>query len=57
MTILPASAREIRVERGVKSRPIDDPAFVRQVSIVKKRNRTLPPAAQVFLEVCAAAMA
>jgi DNA-binding transcriptional LysR family regulator len=56
MTILPASAREIRAERGLKSRPIEDPAFVRQVSIVKKRNRTLPPAAQAFLEVCTAAM-
>ena len=56
LTILPASAREIRAERGLRARPIDDPAFARQVSIVKKRNRSLPPAAEAFLEVCAAAM-
>jgi len=56
MTIPPASAREIRAERGLKASPIDDPAFVRQISIIKKRNRTLPPAALAFLEVCASAM-
>ena len=56
VTILPGSAREIRAERGLKSRPIDDPAFVRAVSIVRKRNRTLPPAALTFLPVCIAAM-
>jgi len=57
LTILPASAREIRAERGLKARPIDDPAFVREVSIVKKRHRTLPPAALAFLEICTATMA
>ena len=56
MTILPGTAREILAERGLKSRPIDDPAFVRQVSLIKKRNRTLPPAADAFLAVCIASM-
>lgn len=56
VTILPASAREIRAERGLKCRPIDDPAFVRVVSIVKRRERTLPPAALAFLPLCIASM-
>jgi|SRR5579862_1635818 len=56
VTILPALAREIRAERGLVSRPIDDPAFARKVSIIKKRNRTLPPAAEAFLAVCIATM-
>lgn len=56
MTILPSNARELRAERGLKSRPIDDPAFVRRVSLVKKRNRTLPPAAEAFLAVCLASI-
>jgi DNA-binding transcriptional LysR family regulator len=57
VTILPASAREIRAERGLKARPIDDPSFVREVSIVRRKNRTLPPAAETFLAVCIAATA
>jgi DNA-binding transcriptional LysR family regulator len=56
VTILPASAREIRAERGLTSRPIDEPAFVRVVSVVRKKNRTLPPAALAFLPVCIASM-
>jgi DNA-binding transcriptional LysR family regulator len=56
LTILPTLAREIRAERGLKSRLIDDPAFSRKVSIIKKKNRTLPPAAEGFLAVCIAAI-
>ena len=57
VTILPASAREVRAERGLRSRPIDEPAFAREVSIIKKKNRSLPPATAAFLEVCIEAMA
>lgn len=56
LSILPASAREIRAERGLRARPIDDPAFFRAVSIIKKKGRTLPPASAAFLEACMAAM-
>ena len=49
LTILPGSAREIRAERGLRSRPIDDPAFSRLVSIIKKSDRTLPPLSESFL--------
>jgi DNA-binding transcriptional LysR family regulator len=51
ITILPQSAREIRAEPGLHARPIDDPSFVRPVSIIKKKGRTLPPASAGFLDV------
>jgi DNA-binding transcriptional LysR family regulator len=48
IAILPGSAREIRAERDVRSRAIDDPAFVRPVSIIKHAGRTLPPLSDAF---------
>jgi DNA-binding transcriptional LysR family regulator len=56
VTVLPASAKEIRAEPTLKSRPIDDPAFKRSVLVIKKRSRTLPPAARLFLEEILAAI-
>jgi DNA-binding transcriptional LysR family regulator len=56
VTVLPASAKEIRAEPALKSRPIDDPAFKRSVLVIKKRGRTLPPAARLFLEEILAAI-
>jgi DNA-binding transcriptional LysR family regulator len=56
VTVLPASAKEIRAEPALKSRPIDDPAFKRSVLVIKKRSRTLPPAARLFLEDILAAI-
>ncbi|MGJ4944245.1 LysR family transcriptional regulator [Bradyrhizobium sp. HKCCYLS1011] len=48
LAILPGSAREIRAERDVRSRPIDDPAFARQLSVIKRTGRTLPPLSEAF---------
>lgn len=48
LAILPGSAREIRAEREVRSRPIDDPAFARQLSLIKRAGRTLPPLSEAF---------
>jgi DNA-binding transcriptional LysR family regulator len=56
VTVLPASAKEIRAEPSLKSRPIDDPAFKRSVLVIKKRSRTLPSAARLFLEEILAAV-
>jgi DNA-binding transcriptional LysR family regulator len=56
VTVLPASAKEIRAEPSLKSRPIDDPAFKRSVLVIKKKSRTLPPAARLFLEDILAAI-
>ena len=49
LTILPGSAREIKAEPGLHSRPIDDAAFSRPVSIIKKSGRSLPPLSESFL--------
>jgi DNA-binding transcriptional LysR family regulator len=56
VAVLPASAKEVRAEPSLKSRMIDDAAFARPIAVIKKRNRTLPPAAQLFFEQILAAM-
>jgi DNA-binding transcriptional LysR family regulator len=56
VTVLPASAKEIRAEPSLKSRPIDDPTLKRSVLVIKKKSRTLPPAARLFLEDILAAI-
>jgi len=56
LTVLPASAKEVRAEPSLKSRPIDDPAFRRPIALIKKKNRTLPPATEGFLHHLTAAM-
>jgi len=52
VTILPESAREMQAETSLVARPIADDAFVRRIRIVKKRQRSLPPAAESFLAEC-----
>lgn len=49
VTILPETAREVRAEPGLVVKPIDDPAFVRPIAIVKKRGRTLPAVTERFV--------
>jgi DNA-binding transcriptional LysR family regulator len=48
--ILPGSAMEVRAERTLRSRPVDDPRLIREVALIKKAERTLPPAAQSFAQ-------
>ncbi|MCJ2121477.1 LysR family transcriptional regulator [Methylobacterium sp. J-077] len=48
LTILPGSAREIRAEPELRSRPIDDPRFERSVCLIKREGRTMPTAAEAF---------
>ena len=57
VTILPESAREIRAEPSLVARPIAEDAFVRRISFVKKRQRSLPPAAESFFDECKSAAA
>ncbi|ACL58598.1 LysR family transcriptional regulator [Methylobacterium nodulans] len=49
LTILPGSAREIRAEPDLRSRPIAEPSFERPVCLIKKAHRTLPVASEMFL--------
>jgi DNA-binding transcriptional LysR family regulator len=56
ITILPATAREVRVERGLVSRPMAEAAFRRPIAIVKRKGRTLLPVAEEFGGICAEAL-
>jgi DNA-binding transcriptional LysR family regulator len=49
VTILPASAREVRAEPELVVRTVDDPAFTRPIALIKKRGRTLPPVTETFV--------
>jgi DNA-binding transcriptional LysR family regulator len=51
VTILPASAREVLAEPELVARPVDDPAFVRATTLVKKRGRTLPGVTDAFIRL------
>jgi DNA-binding transcriptional LysR family regulator len=48
LAILPGSAREIQAEPGLRSRPIEDRNFSRDVTVIKKAGRTLPPLSETF---------
>jgi len=50
ITLLPASAREITAEPGLRARRISDPNFSRPISLIKKKNRTLPPLSKAFAD-------
>jgi DNA-binding transcriptional LysR family regulator len=50
ITLLPASAREIAAEPSLRTRRISDPNFSRQVALIKKKNRTLPPLSKAFAD-------
>jgi DNA-binding transcriptional LysR family regulator len=50
ITLIPASAREIAAEPSLRIRRISDPNFSRQVSLIKKKNRTLPPLSKAFAD-------
>lgn len=54
LAVLPASAREVAAEPSLRSRPIDDPGFVRPIHVIRRAGRTLPPAAAMVLEVITA---
>ncbi|MDN4573179.1 LysR family transcriptional regulator [Pandoraea cepalis] len=57
VTILPASAREVRAEPELRVRPIDHDAFLRPIALIKKRGRTLPPVTQTFVAMLLARLA
>lgn len=48
--ILPASAIEWRAHPGLSVRLIDDPAFVRDIGIIRKPGRSLPPQSEAFAD-------
>jgi DNA-binding transcriptional LysR family regulator len=50
ITILPASAREVAAIPNLRSRRISDPHFSRQIALIKKKDRTLPPLSKAFAD-------
>jgi DNA-binding transcriptional LysR family regulator len=50
ITILPALAREIAAEPGLRSKRISDRNFGRPVALIKKKGRTLPPLSKAFAD-------
>jgi len=56
ITILPGATPEIRAERELIGRPIDDARFIRAVLLIKKRGRTLPSATLSFADTLKSAL-
>lgn len=50
VAVLPASALELGVAKGIVTRPIRGPALRRPIVIARKAGRSLAPAARVFIE-------
>ncbi len=49
LTLLPSSALELSVATDLVCRPLNDPLLKRSIGIVRKRGRSLSPAAEAFL--------
>lgn len=47
--ILPGSAMEVSAVSSLRSRRVEAQGFTRQIAVVKRRGRTLPPASERFL--------
>jgi DNA-binding transcriptional LysR family regulator len=56
VTVLPASAMELRAEKGLRSRRISDPLFTRPIAVIKKAGRSLPPASADFVKALVSAL-
>ena len=50
ITILPASAREVSAVPNLRTKRIGDPNFSRQIALIKKKDRTLPPLSKAFAD-------
>jgi DNA-binding transcriptional LysR family regulator len=50
ISLIPASARELAAEPSLRTRRISDPNFSRQIALIKKKNRTLPPLSKAFAD-------
>ncbi|HVV39977.1 MAG TPA: LysR family transcriptional regulator [Nitrobacter sp.] len=50
ITILPASAREVAAIPSLRSKRINDQNFARQIALIKKKERTLPPLSKAFAD-------
>ncbi|SFJ88459.1 DNA-binding transcriptional regulator, LysR family [Bosea sp. OK403] len=51
VAILPGSAMEVRAEQTLRSRPLKAADFARQIALIKRSGRTLPPASESFAQM------
>lgn len=56
LSILPSTAVELRSQPDVAARSIDDPAFVRTLVLVRRRNAPLRPVVEAFIDSIFAAI-
>jgi len=57
VAVLPGTAMEVRAEPCLASRPIEGNPFIRDVSLIKRAGRSLPPASESFAMALCRAMA
>jgi DNA-binding transcriptional LysR family regulator len=50
IAILPSTAVEIKTQADVRSRPIAEPGFARDIALVRRKGSALHPSAEVFIE-------
>lgn len=50
ITILPSTAVELKTQADVRSRPIDEPGFAREIALVRRKGSALHPSAEAFIE-------
>jgi DNA-binding transcriptional LysR family regulator len=50
ITILPATAVELKTQPDVRSHPIDEPGFAREIALVRRKGSALHPSAEAFIE-------
>lgn len=50
ITVLPPMAVQSETMSELRSRPVDDPGFIRRIALVTKADRSLSPAATAFVE-------
>ena len=55
ISILPSSAIELKSQTDVRSQPIEEAGFAREIALVKRKGSALHPTAESFIEKLAAA--
>ena len=50
IAILPSAAVELKTQSGIRSRPIAEPGFSRDIALVRRKGSALHPSAEVFIE-------
>jgi DNA-binding transcriptional LysR family regulator len=55
VTILPSTAVELKTQADVRSYPIEEPGFAREIALVRRKGSALHPSAEAFIDRLTAA--